>query len=479
MSTFDPRTGTLWASAIAFGGNGGVYVARKDPGDNVFQPSVMAVQTGGADKCWMAAGPRFNVPNSTRVYIAYNQGLIWSDDMGTTWTSPRSLGSGIGFLPRVGPNGEVYVAYWDFGTGLFMQRSLDGGASFTGHTIATRMDTWGTQDGSRFPGRFRVPPWATFDVDQNTGHLHAVYFDTTNIVNNQRNVDMYYTMSTNQGTTWTTPRIINGDANPPGDQFFAYIEVDQFSRLHVVSLDSRHTVQSDNTTNGMFDAYYTYSDDGGATWNEHRLTPASFNSANDNIFGTSQFIGDYLGIAVAGNTVSPHYVSTQIGQTSIYTHVIQFGPANATLDVVATTFGTRISGNINQIRDSDDDYYVIQSAFGFLSSEPNVSELQVRATWPAGTAASMDITAEGKLNNPNGITRVRLNNFDTASFDTIGTFPSGIAETVEMVNVAAADPYINDTNGRIILRLRTIVVATFSTSGFRASWDNVQIAVTP
>ena len=77
--------------------------------------------------------------------------------MGDTWTPPSSLGGGIGFLPRVGPNGEIYIAYWDFGSGVLMKRSLNNGASFTTHTIATRMDVWGTQDGSRFPGIFRAP----------------------------------------------------------------------------------------------------------------------------------------------------------------------------------------------------------------------------------------------------------------------------------------------------------------------------------
>ncbi len=281
-------------------------------------------ETGFVDKGWMAAGLRFGVPDSTRLYCAYNLGLIWSDDLGDTWTNPISLGSGIGFLPRVGPNGEVYVAYWDFGTGVNMWRSLDGGINFSHHEIATRMDVWGTQDGSRAPGNFRVPSMNYLDVDPDTGTLYAVYFDTTDIdpgPPTRWNLDMYFTKSINNGTSWTTPVVINQDATPTGDQFLPWVEVDHAGRIHVVSFDSRHVVQDDDGGEGFFDVYYTYSTDGGDTWTEARLTPNTWSSA-----GVS-FIGDYNGMAVAGDRMLPVYVQMGPGTNEdIYTNIIQFDP---------------------------------------------------------------------------------------------------------------------------------------------------------
>jgi hypothetical protein len=194
MVAHDDRTGTLWAGAISFTSGGGIYVARMNPGDTSFMPSVMA-EHGSVDKGWMAAGPGPPMSGGTRLYCAYNLGIIWSKDMGDTWTNPVSLGSGLGYLPRVGPNGEVYVAYWDLGSGVMLKRSLDGGQTFTTHTIAVRMDVWGVQEGSRFPGTFRVPSMTYIDVDPNSGVLYAVYFDTTNWPGGQANVDMYFTKS--------------------------------------------------------------------------------------------------------------------------------------------------------------------------------------------------------------------------------------------------------------------------------------------
>ncbi len=326
MVAHDDRTGTLWAGAISFATNGGIYVARLDPGESTFGPAVMA-ETGFVDKGWMAAGLRFGEPDSTRLYCAYNLGIIWSDDFGETWTNPVPLGSGIGFLPRVGPNGELYVAYWDFDTGVNLWRSLDGGVNFTNHQIAIRMDVWGTQDGSRAPGNFRTPSLSYLDVDPNDGTLYAVYFDTTDIdpgPPTRWNLDLYFTKSIDKGTTWTTPAVINQDASPTGDQMFPWVEVDRSGRIHIVYLDSRNVIQDDGDTpasEGFYDAYYMYSTDGGDVWTEARLTPTTWSSD-----GVS-FTGDYNGMAVAGDHVAPVYI--QMGPNSnedIYTNVIEFEP---------------------------------------------------------------------------------------------------------------------------------------------------------
>jgi hypothetical protein len=325
MTCYDHRSGTLWVGGIAWasGSDAGMFVARRPPGSLWFQESTMAyVGSSFPDKGWMAAGPDPDDSEATRVYMAFNLGSIHSTDMGSTWSEPESLGSGIGYLPRVGPNGEYYIAYWDFNDGVMLKRSYDGGESFTTHTIATRMDVWDTQSGSRFPGTFRVPSMNYIAVDQNDGTLYCVYFDTTEWVGGNRNVDLYFTKSTDDGTSWTTPVIINQDGDPPGDQFWTWLEVDQWGRLHLMFFDSRHTDQDDDTTHGMFDAYYSASVDGGDTWAEYRLTFESFDSNDDGLDRFNQFLGDYNGLAVAGNRVYPCYLSTQNGDPDVFVNTI-------------------------------------------------------------------------------------------------------------------------------------------------------------
>ncbi len=331
MTATDPRTGVVWAGAISFAGNGGIYVARMNPGDGFFQPSVMVDldQGQGLDKCWMVAGRNHLTADSTRLYVGYNKGLARSDDMGDTWTNPVSLGQGLGFLPRIGPNGEVYVAYWDYTTeAMRVKRSLDGGTSFTTHLVALRMDTWGVETfNTRFPGTFRAPALLGLAVHPVNGTLYAVWPDTTDFSQpgGHANVDVYFSKSTNQGTSWSTPAILNDEGPFVGDQFFPWIETDPANgRLNVVLLDTRNTDQVDNTTHGMIDSYFAYSEDDGATWTELRLTPQPWDSDDDGLNRPSQFIGDYLGMAVTADLAWPLYPDSQNGDTDTYTNRVDF-----------------------------------------------------------------------------------------------------------------------------------------------------------
>lgn len=381
MTCYDNRTGTLWVGAISFSFNGGVFVARKDAGDTSFQPSVMARATGSADKCWMAAGPAPGDPSQTRVYIAYNQGLLISTDMGDTWSSPVSLGSGIGFLPRVGPNGEVYIAYWDYDDGIMLKRSFDGGNTISPPIqIATRMDVWGLGANTRIPGTFRVPALNYLAVDPNDGTLYCLYFDTTNIIANNRNVDIYFCRSENQGSSWTTPEVINSDILTwPGDQFFPWIEVDQSGRLHAMFYDTRSGFHNDGDPNAVMHTYYTYSDDRGDTWNEVRLTPSPFNSEDDGLDRDNAFIGDYSGLAVGQNRVYPCYLSNQNGDSDIFVNTIVFPeptlPGDMNCDGVVNNFDIE--------------------PFVLALTNPE----QYAASYPDCDILSGDINEDGEVNN--------------------------------------------------------------------------------
>jgi len=327
MTAYDPRTGTFWAGGIAFCEGGGPYLARKVPGSDVFEEAVLVFEDGGTDKAWAVAGPLPGDPDSTRLYVAYNYGLQYSDDLGDTWSAITSLAGGVGFLPRIGPDGELYISYWDYSTGFKLKRSLDGGATISAPiTIATYMDVWDIGTADQFPGDFRVPPLGSIAVDPNDGTVYAVYFDTTSSVGDEHNVDLYFTRSSDQGATWSTPWVINGDSDPARDQFFPWIEADATGRLHLLFFDTRNTVQLDTDPSAFIDAYYAVSDDGGDSWTEFRLTPSSFDSAVTGP-GSGQFLGDYLGLGISEGRIYPAYPSTQNGINEIFSHeIVSKGP---------------------------------------------------------------------------------------------------------------------------------------------------------
>ncbi|MGI9015141.1 MAG: FG-GAP repeat domain-containing protein [Phycisphaerales bacterium] len=147
----------------------------------------------------------------------------------------------------------------------------------------------------------------------------------------------------------------------------------------------------------------------------------------------------------------------------------------ASLTDAAVTFGSLVSGTFNSMIDSDDVYYEVQSAFGFLSSEPNRVSVTVGAA-TASTPSLLDIAIEARTNNPNGTATVRIRNWNTNGLDSVGSYAIGTAETVQMFNDVSATNHVRSSDGRIELDMKHIIIATFSTSGFRSRFDQVEIA---
>jgi hypothetical protein len=479
MACYDARTGTLWAGAMAFGGNGGIYVARKNPGQNTFQPSVMARVSGSVDKGWMAAGPVPGNPDSTRVYVTFNQGCIRSDDLGATWTAPVSLGSGIGFLPRVGPQGQLYVTYWDFGNGVMLRRSTNGGQSFgAAIRIATRMDVWGTEfNNIRFPGTYRVPPIHTMAVDQETGAIYVVYFDTTNIIGSNRNVDLYFVKSTDEGLTWSTPaRMPFRALTTVGDQFFPWIEVDDRGRLHLLFFDTQNTAQNDGSPDGFLDQYYAYSDDAGENWTKFRLTPQSFNARFDGRGSSTSFMGDYQGIGFGGRWVYPAYLSTITNEAEIYTHRIYdpvIWPYAFTL-----VRGQLLQGGLASLRKPDGDALVVRKGVvaNLLEAPVNV---EMAASSVASPPSSASLYVRSSASTPNLEQRIEAFDYLDNAWDLLDARPATTSFAVAQVPVPDPARYFTPATGTIRYRVSFKAVGPTNNALWAASLDQAVVLAVP
>jgi len=324
MTAYDPRSDSLWVGGVeAFRD---VFVARKISGTDSFSPGVR-LREGRAfsDKCFLAAGPHPEDPRETRLYMVDFGGLQISDDLGDTWSDPLMLeGVALGPLPRIGPDGELYITAARVGEELVLYRSSDGGVTLEDPEVITlRMDTWDLQDGSRFPGRFRVLPLPYCAVDSRDATLYCVYLDTVSTVEGPAgtdfDVDLFFTRSTDRGETWETPRRIPTGGDGRGDSFFPWLEVDSTGRLHMLFYDTRRDPRTDAATSAAVDVFYAWSDDRGESWTEIRLTEQPFETGD--IFWTvleGQFLGDYLGLAVAGQRAHLLYPLAEDGDLDVY-----------------------------------------------------------------------------------------------------------------------------------------------------------------
>jgi len=345
-TAWDPRTGRFWAGGISFISPPEIFAAGKPPGALDFEPSVRIRNNEQlADKGFLAAGPAPGDPDSTLLHFVDRRGLHTSRDLGETWSELLFLGNLQGPLPRVGPRGELYIGFWNGLDGVQLIRSLDGGATVHDRTfIARRLEVWDNTDGSRFPGRFRVPPLPYLAVDPVDGTLYCVYFDTRrrsdgaegsqaqSEAQSEAQVDLFFTRSEDGGDSWLPPRPIPFGAAAPSestaeraDQFFPWLEVDPLGRLHMVFYDTREVAQTDDQENAHVDVYYAWSGDRGESWTEIRLTEEPFETGDIRWTAPEgQFLGDYLGLAVAGDSVHPLYAVAEDGDLDIWTRRIDF-----------------------------------------------------------------------------------------------------------------------------------------------------------
>lgn len=451
MACYDKRTNTLWAGAMSFGGNGGIYIAKKTLGQNSFQPFVMARINGGVDKGWMAAGPKPGNPNSTRLYIAYNEGVIWSDDLGATFTNPNSFDFGLGFLPRVGPNGELYVTYWDDGFGVRFARSLDGGNTFTSVQAAGRLDSWGTESpNGRVPGTYRIPPIQTMAVNPVDGSIVIMYFDTTNTIGSNVNLDLYMVKSTDKGTTWSNPaRLPFRPLNVIGDMFFPWIEFTADGRLHLSAYDTSYHVQNDGIDHGLIDEDYAYSDDEGATWAKYRITPVSYDSFNDGRNSFTSFLGDYEGIAITDHKVFTAYPDTQSGHARIYSNAV-YNPIYRPESFGVVT-GSLTGGTLKSLFFHDNDRMTIRAQPNGLDRRPP-AQLEIDATSQVANPSTLQLYLWTSVSTAGIQLFTQLLNASSQKWETVDTRPAPVTDTNMSIPVPAAQKYIA-SNGKIRARL--------------------------
>src|SRR6185503_13435877 len=137
----------------------------------------------------------------------------------------------------------------------------------------------------------RTNSFPSLTIDKN-GTVHVVY-DATVTPNGSDRSDIFYTRSTNGGTTFSAPVKLNDDGTPT-TQLFPSIAAAADGTLGVKWWDRRNDPLNDSLT----DVYMTISRDGGASFEKN------FRVTNHNwVFGPSElgdYHGDYDGIAADG-----------------------------------------------------------------------------------------------------------------------------------------------------------------------------------
>ena len=166
--------------------------------------------------------------------------------------------------PAVGPNGDVYVAYYsgvsedDTGVNIDVAKSSDGGSNFT--FMKTFSITGAYQDAL---GYIRVSSIPTMVVDPTNGNIYLAFVESGN------GYHVYFTRSTDGGSSWSTPTIVT--QNTTGDQVFPWLTINSTGHISVVYYRENANIFMTSYSNWVNIGTtrlpgVSYTTDGGASW---------------------------------------------------------------------------------------------------------------------------------------------------------------------------------------------------------------------
>jgi hypothetical protein len=336
-------------------GNGGVPL---EPPNNASAKQAGHVE----DKQWVAVNHVAGNSHQDHVYAAWavfngaspGQGIkvrmAVSRDRGQTFakpvtiTPPSQVSAGVTYVyPVIDAAGTVYVSVVSFppnggASTIYVARSTDDARTFGAFVPITTVDM---APGGVLPNtRFRDGITESFAASPTyAAHLYLTYEEWDPVA---ANMDVKFTQSTDGGRTWTTPAVVNDNADAPGaptDQFQPSVAAGPDGAVAVVFYDRRNPCPSDPSilaadvgrANFCIDtSLQAYKDTGSGavpaggnvrisqfTWDPEQpgqhlggLSQYPCAGARDPCPAGSGFIGDYFAVAISAQNIYALMVST-------------------------------------------------------------------------------------------------------------------------------------------------------------------------
>ncbi len=225
---------------------------------------------------------------------SYSLKFTRSTDYGQTWSTGVAIGSGgNGTYPFRGTDSTIFVG-WGM-QNVQLNKSTDMGVTWQGQQTIIPV-TWSPPSTP-----YRINNIPCFGTSRDRTILYVVFSDSR-LGSGQ--LDVFFSRSTDQGSTWMTPIKVND--TPSGDttlQFYPWMAVDPYDRIHIVWHDTR---EGDRTQIGQ---YYAYSTDYGLTWSPNERVSDLTAIANT-------FIGDYTASAADSSFIYALWCDCRNGDTN-------------------------------------------------------------------------------------------------------------------------------------------------------------------
>jgi len=281
----------------------------------------------------------FSGPNNLDI------GLSYSSDAGLSWETTVNISAGVnagshcqGVNINTGPNGEVYAVYAIYDAkadenAYGLSRSYDGGENWeTPIRIIENVRGIRSTETSK---NMRVNSFPVMAVDNSNGPFNGnLYMVWANVgepgINAGPDIDVYMIRSEDSGDSWSSPIKVNqDDAGQGHEHYFPWITCDPTTGdLSVVFYDDR------NVGSNQCEVYCANSLDGGATWEDFKVSDVSFTPSP--IPGMADgYMGDYLGITARDSYVYPCWTDNRTGTTMTYVSPYAINPLARPFDLTA------------------------------------------------------------------------------------------------------------------------------------------------
>jgi hypothetical protein len=288
--------------------------------------------------------PAYPVPSGTIPDEPVPSAVVCStsDNHAATWTA-TAVATNAGFTPWVdfSSDGTAHMAVVD-GHHVLYLNSKDGLAWSPPVVVgnytdpqSTLMNGFTALNGSAF----RAFATSVLAVDRSGGPDDGAIYITWMDATGNRGRTMV-SSSHDGGKTWGTPVWVH-DATARGDQFMPAVNVGPDGTVDLCWMDRRDDVQMANGepyfANHLFNLYYAYSLDGGATWSDNlRVSTNSSDEKYSHHQNGAVFLGDYIDIASAAGAAHPVWVDTRHMKPDAYTATILRPGANAKMAAAAS-----------------------------------------------------------------------------------------------------------------------------------------------